>query len=145
MSNLDQIDIKLKCSEEVSQQLRKELRHNKNENLDKYFALARATEEKLHQMAEKVETTDNEQEKRIKNDMEEMKKRFETVNDKLWNLETRMDTMSQDQSESFCVIQPNLDALLRNSIAQEKTIPDKTERIIGTRVDFVEPQPKMQE
>ena len=145
MSNLDQIDIKLKCSEEVSQQLRKELRHNKNENLDKYFALARATEEKLHQMAEKVETTDNEREKRIKNDMEEMKKRFETVNDKLWNLETRMDTMSQDQSESFCVIQPNLDALLRNSIAQEKTIPDKTERIIGTRVDFVEPQPKMQE
>ena len=29
----------------------------------------------------------------MKKDMEEMKKRYDTVNEKLWNLETRMDTM----------------------------------------------------
>ena len=55
-----------------------------------------ATEQKLKQMAERVETTDKEQEKFIKNDIEEMKRRYETENEKLWNLETRMDTMSRD-------------------------------------------------
>ena len=47
-------------------------------------------------MAKKMETTDKEQEKHIKKDQEEMKRRSETVTDKLWNLETRMDTMSRD-------------------------------------------------
>ena len=32
--------------------------------------------------------------------MEEMKKRYDTVNDKLWNLETRMKTMSKDPAET---------------------------------------------
>ena len=53
-------------------------------------------------MADKVETIDKEREKKhIKKDMEEMKKLCDTVNEKLWNLETRMDTMSKDQAESF--------------------------------------------
>ena len=51
-------------------------------------------------MADKVETTDKERDKHIKKYMEEMKKRYETVNDKLWNLKTRMDTMSKEQAES---------------------------------------------
>ena len=34
---------------------------------------------------------------------------------------------------------------MRNSIAQEKTMPDKTEKKTGTSVDFVEPQRKKQE
>ena len=46
----------------------------KNENLDNYYVLARATDEKLQQMADKVETTDKEREKHIKKDMKEMKK-----------------------------------------------------------------------
>ena len=69
--------------------------------------------------------------------MEEMKKRYDTVNEKLWNLETRMDTMSKDQAESSCAIHSKLDALLRNSIAQDKLATDKPQ---GTRVDFIEPQ-----
>ena len=67
--------------------------------------------------------------------MEEMKKRYDTVNEKLWNLETRIDTMSKDQAETSFAIQSNLDAILRNSIAQDKTVTDKQP---GTRVDFVD-------
>ena len=74
-----------------------------------------------------------------------MRKRYETVNDKLWNLESRMDMMSKEQVDNSCAIQTKLDTLLRNSIAQEKTIPDKTERTTGSRVDFMEPQCKKQE
>ena len=48
------------------QMLKKEIRYNKNENLDNCFNLARATEEKLQQMSDKVETTDKEREKNIK-------------------------------------------------------------------------------
>ena len=83
MTKLEQINKKLKCGEEV----KKELRHNKSEYLYNYFALAMATEEKLQQMADKKDTTDKEREKDIKKDMEEMKKRYDTVNDTLWNLE----------------------------------------------------------
>ena len=61
------------------------------------------------------------------------------MNEKLWNLETRMDTMSKEQAESSGAIQPKLDALLRNSIAQDKLVAS------GTRVDFVEPQRKKRE
>ena len=68
-----------------------------------------------------------------------MKKRYDTLNEKLWNLETRMDTMSKDQAESSCALQSKLDALLRNSIAQDKLATDKSQ---GTRVDFIEPQRK---
>ena len=48
-----------------------------------------------------------------------MKQRYDTVNEKLWNLETRMDTMSRDQAENSCAIQSKLDALLRNITAQD--------------------------
>ena len=47
MAKLDQIDKKLKCSEEDREVIRKEIRYNKKEYLDNYFNLARATEEKL--------------------------------------------------------------------------------------------------
>ena len=74
--------------------------------------------------------------------MEEMKKRYDTVNEKLWNHETRMDTMSKDQAENFCAKQSKLDALLRNSIAQDKLATVKPQ---GTRVDFIEPQQNKRE
>ena len=122
MKKLNDIDKNLKCSEEDRQELTKEIRHNKIENLDNYYVLARATEEKLQQMSDKVETTDKEREKHIKKVMEEKKKRYDTVNEKLWTLETRMDTMSKDQAESSCAIQSKLDAILRNSIAQDKFV-----------------------
>ena len=64
------------------------------------------------------------------------------MNEKLWNLEIRMDTMSKEQAQSSGAIQSNLDALLRNSIAQDKLVADKPP---GTRVDFVEPQRKKRE
>ena len=142
MAKLEQIDKKLKCSEEDRQELKKEVRHNKNENLDNYFVLARAREEKLQQMADKVETTDKEREKHIKIDMVEMKKRYDTVSEKLWNLETRIDTMSKEQEESSGAIQSKLDVLLTNSIAQDKL---EVEKPSGSRVDFVEPQRKKRE
>ena len=101
MKKLYEIDKKFKCSEENRLELKKEIRHNKNENLDIYYCLARATENKLQQMSDKVENTDKERGKHIKKDMKEMKKRYDTVNEKLWNLETRMDTMSKDQAEGL--------------------------------------------
>ena len=70
-------------------------------------------------MSDKVEATDKEREKHIKKDIQEMKQRYATVNEKLWNLETRMDTMNRDQAESSCVIQSKLDALLRNYNARQ--------------------------
>ena len=82
---------------------KKEIRYNNNENLDNCFNLARATEEKLQQMSDKVEATDKEREKKFKKDMQEMKQRYDTVNCKLWSLETRIDTMSKDQAEGGLV------------------------------------------
>ena len=73
----------------------------------------------------------------IKKDMQEMKQWYETVNEKLWNLETRKDTMSRDKAESSCAIQSKLDALLGNSTAREKLVTDRPQ---GTRVYFIEPQ-----
>ena len=137
MAKLEQIDKKLKCSEEDRQMLKKEIRYNKNENWDNCFSLARATEEKIQQMSDKVEATNKEREKHIKKDMQEMKQRYDTVNEKLWNLETRMDKMSRDQAENSCAIHSKLDALLRISTAQDKLVADRPQ---GTRVDFIEPQ-----
>ena len=88
-------------------------------------------------MTDKVEATDKEREKHIKMDLQEMKQQYDTLNEKLWNLETRMDTMSKDQSENSCAMQCKLDALLKNSIAQDKLIADKPQT---TRVDFIEPE-----
>ena len=139
MTKLDKIDEKLKSSDKEYQELKKELRHNKNGNLDSYFVLASATEKKLQQMENKVETNDKEREKNVKKDIEEMKKQYDKVNEKLWNLETRIETMSKDQAESFCAIQSNLDAFLRNSLTKDKSVAHKQ---TGTRVDFVEPQRK---
>ena len=53
-----------------------------------------------------------------------------------------MNTMSKDQAESSCAIQTKLYALLRNSIAQDKSVTDKQP---VTRVDYVEPQRKKRE
>ena len=47
MAKLDQIDKRLKHSEEDREVIKKELRYNKHEYLDNYFNLAKATEEKL--------------------------------------------------------------------------------------------------
>ena len=66
MAKLDQIDKKLKHSGEDREVIKKELRYNKHEYLDSYFNVARATEEKLQQMSEKVDATDEEREKNIK-------------------------------------------------------------------------------
>ena len=134
---MEQIDKKLKCSEEVRQKLKKEIQYNKNDNLDNYFNLARATEKQIQQISEKVEATDKDRERHNKKDMQEMKQRYDTVNEKLWNLETRMDTMSRDQAESLCAIQSKLDALLRNSTAQDKLVADSPQ---CTRDDFIETQ-----
>ena len=117
--------------------IKKELRYNKHEYLDNYFNLARATEEKLQQMSDKVEATDGERDKSIKKDMQEMKQRYDAVNSQLGSLETRMDTMRRDQAESSCAIQAKLDAILRNSTSQNRPATDRTQ---GNRVDFVEPQ-----
>ena len=117
--------------------IRKEMRNNKHEYLDNYFHLARATEEKLQQMSDKVETTDGERDKKIRKYMLEMKQRYDAVNSQLGSLETRMDTNSRDQAESSSAIQTKLDAILRNSTPQDRPAAERTQ---GNRVDFVEPQ-----
>ena len=137
MAKLDQIDKKLKHSEEDRDVIRKELRNNKHEYLDSYFNLAKATEVRLQQMSDQVDTTDEERDKNIKKDMQEMKQRYDAVNSQLGSLETRMDTMSRDQAESSCAIQAKLDAVLRNSTSQDKPAAERTQ---GKRVDFEEPQ-----
>ena len=137
MAKLDQIDKRLKHSEEDREVIKKELRYNKHEYLDNYFNLAKATEEKLQQMSDKVDATDGERGKNIKKDMQEMKQRYDAVNSQLGSLETRMDTMSRDQAESSCALQAKLDAILRNSTSQDRPATDRTQ---GNRVDFVEPQ-----
>ena len=137
MEKLDQIDKKLKHSEEDRDVIRKELRNNKLDYLDSYFNLAKATEERLQQMSDKVDTTDEERDKNIKKDMQEMKQRYDAVNSQLGSLETRMDKMSRDQAESSCAIQAKLDAILRNSTSQDRPAAERTQ---GNRVDFVEPQ-----
>ena len=137
MAKLDQIDKKMKHSEEDREVIKKELRYNKPEYLDNYFNLARATEEKIQQMSDKVNATDEEREKNIKKDLQQMKQRYEAVNNQLESLETRMDAMSRNQAESSCAIQAKLDAILRNSTSQDRPAADRTQ---GNRVDFVEPQ-----
>ena len=137
MAKLDQIDKRLKHSEEDREVIKKDLRYNKREYLDNYFNLARATEEKLQQMSDKVEATDGERDKNIKKDIQEMKQRYDAVNSQLGSLETRMDTMRRDQAESSCTIEAKLDAILRNSTSQDKPATDRTQ---GNRADFVEPQ-----
>ena len=137
MAKLDQIDEKLKHSEEDRDVIRKEMRNNKHEYMDSYFHLARATEEKLQQMSDKIDTTDEERDKNIRKDMREMKQRYDAVNSQLGSLEKRMDTMSRDQAESSSAIQTKLDAILRNSTPQDRPAAERTH---GNRVDFVEPQ-----
>ena len=115
----------------------REIRNNKHEYLDNYFNLARATEERLQQMSDKVDTTEEERDKNIGKDTQEMKQRYDAVNSQLGSLKTRMDTMSRDQAESSCAIQTKLDAILRNSTPQDRPAAERTQ---GNRVDFVEPQ-----
>ena len=137
MAKLDQIYKRLKHSEEDREMIKKELRYNKHEYLDNYFNLAKATEEKLQQMSEKVDATDGERGKNIKKDMQEMKQRYDAVNSQLRSLETRMNTMSRDQAESSCAIQAKIDAILRNSTSQDRPAAERTQ---CNRVDFVKPQ-----
>ena len=80
MAKLDQIDKKLKHSVEDRDVIRKEIRNNQHEYLDSYFNLAKATEEKLQQMSDKVDTSDEERDKNIRKDMQEMKQRYDAVN-----------------------------------------------------------------
>ena len=63
MLKLEHMDKKLKSSEENGHKMRKKLQYDKNQNSDNYFTLARATQEKLQQMAERVETADKKREK----------------------------------------------------------------------------------
>ena len=100
MAKLNQIDKKLKHSEEDREVIRKELRYNKNEYLDSYFNLAKATEERLKEMSDNVETTNEERDKNIKKDLQQLKNRYDDVNSQLGSLEKRMDTMSKNQAES---------------------------------------------
>ena len=137
MAKLDQIDEKLKHSEEDRDVIRKEIRNNKHEYLDSYFHLARATEEKLQQMSDKIDTTDEERDKNIRKDMREMKQRYDAVNSQLGSSETRMNTMSRDQAESSSAIQTKFDAILKDSTPQDRPAAERTQ---GNRVDFVEPQ-----
>ena len=130
MAKLNQIDKKLKHSEEDREVIRKELRYNKHEYLDSYFNLAKATDERLKEMSDKVETTNEERDKNIKKDMQQLKNRYDDVNSQLGSLEKRMDTMSKNQAESSCAIQTKLDAILRNSTSQERPAADRTQ---GTR------------
>ena len=74
MAKLEKNRQKAEMQQEDHQELKKEVRHNKDENLHNHYVLERATEEKLQQMADKVETTHKEREKHIKIDVEEMKK-----------------------------------------------------------------------
>ena len=71
-----------------------------------------------------------------------MKQRYDTVNNKLWRPERSLGTKSKDQAESSCAIKSKLDALLRNSTAQDKLVAD---RMQGNIVDFIEPQRKKRE
>ena len=137
LAKLNQIDKRLKHSEEDREVIKKELRYNKHEYLDSYFNLAKATDERLKEMSDKVEATNEEREKNIKTDMQQMKNRYDDVNSQLGSLERRIDTMSKSQAESSCAIQAKLDAILRSSTPQERPASDCTQ---GTRVDFVEPQ-----
>ena len=137
MAKLDQIDRRLKCSEEDREVIKIELRYNKHEYLDNYFNLTKATEEKLQLMSDKVEATDKDREENINKDMQAMKQRYDAVNTQLGSLETRMYTMSRDQAECSCAIQAKLDAILRNSTSQDRPVTDRTQ---GKRVYFVEPQ-----
>ena len=130
---------------EDREEMKREIRCSKNESLENCFTPSRATEEKLLQMAERVETTDKEREKFVHKDTEEVKKRYETVNDKSWSLDMRMYTMSRDQAGSFYSIQSKLGALLRNSINQDKAAAKKTVKQPGTMVEFAEMHRKKQE
>ena len=65
MAKLDQIDRRLKCSEEDREVIKKKLRYNKHEYLDSYFNLAKATKEKRQKMSDKVEATDKKTARKI--------------------------------------------------------------------------------
>ena len=46
--------------------------------------------------------------------------------------------MSRDQAENSCAIVSILDALLRNSIIHDRTVPEKMANQPGPKVDFAE-------
>ena len=99
MTKINQIDKKLKYSEEDRDLIRKELKYNKHEYLDSYFNLAKATDERLQQMSDKVDATNEERDKNIKKDIQQLKNRYDDVNSQLGSLEKRMDIMNRNQAE----------------------------------------------
>ena len=101
MAKLNQIDKKLKHSEEDREVIRKELRYNKNECLDSYFNLAKATEERLKEMSDNVETTNEERDKNIKKDLQQLKNRYDDVNSQLGSLEKSMGHNEQKSGREF--------------------------------------------
>ena len=104
MTKLSQIDRKLKHSEEDRDLIRKELKYNKHEYLDSYFNLARATEEKLQQMSDKVDATDEERDKNIKKDMQQLKNRYDDVNSQLGSLQNENGHNEQESGRKFSQI-----------------------------------------
>ena len=66
--------------------MKREIRHNKNEGIENYFTPAGSTEERLQQIANKIEQSDKEREKLFRTDMKEGRKQYKRVNGKLWSL-----------------------------------------------------------
>ena len=88
LTKLNQIDKKLKYTEEDRDSIRKELKYNKHEYLDSYFNLARATEEKLQQMSDKVDATNGERDENIKKDK--------------WLLRKKKNAIPRTKSSKYC-------------------------------------------
>ena len=121
MLQLEQIDKKFSIGKEDREEKKSEVRYNKNDNLDNYI-LARAAEEKLQKMAERVETTDKEREKFIKKDKGDKTKTVR--NRKRQALESGDDNGHNEQrpTREFLCHTVKLDALLRNSFNQDKAV-----------------------
>ena len=86
MQKIEQIDIKIRYGEEDQEELKMEIRHNRNESFDENSIMAGSTEERFQQIAEKIEQTDKERAKLIRKDMKEVRNLYESVNIKLWSL-----------------------------------------------------------
>ena len=88
-------------------------------------------------MSDKVDATNEERDKNIKRDMQQLKNRYDDVNSQLCSLEKRMDTMNRNQAESSCAIQAKLDAILRNSTSQERPLCDLKREGRGTTSQLI--------
>ena len=137
MRKVEYIDKKLKYDEGDRQELKWKIRLNIMKDLI-FISQWPDQRKRLQQIAEKVEQNFKEREKLIKKDMKEMSKRYESVNCKFWCQQTRMDTSSGHQAESSRAMQSKMDALLRNSINQEKANPGEMAKPPRIRLGFKE-------